>query len=155
MNEIRVGRISSVNYEKGAARVVYTDRQSAVSAELPFLASEYMMPEPGDLVFVLLLSSGTEAGLILGRAWNDKNRPYAGGKGLYRKELSRTKNDAYIQYDDSSGVLRIKGRETSIQGTDIPLKTSAHETSVEALLAAIADLQSDVEELRGIIAGLQ
>ena len=35
---IRLGKISSINYTAGKARVVYEDRDDSVTSELPFLA---------------------------------------------------------------------------------------------------------------------
>lgn len=89
MDQIRVGRISALNYTNGTARVVYSDRDNAVTAELPLLSSEYYMPRVDDLVMVLHLPNGAEAGLILGQFWCDGNRPPESGAGLYRKDLDR------------------------------------------------------------------
>ena len=38
---IRLGKISSINYTAGKARVVYEDRDDSVTSELPFLALQY------------------------------------------------------------------------------------------------------------------
>ena len=40
---IRLGKISSINYTAGKARVVYEDRDDSVTSELPFLALQYNM----------------------------------------------------------------------------------------------------------------
>lgn len=101
---LRVGKISSLNYEKGMARVVYTDRDDCVTAELPFLASydEYNLPEVDDLVWVLhMAESSSVKGLILGRYWNQKHTPPDGAKqGLRRKDFSRKQGRCYSEYDD-------------------------------------------------------
>lgn len=108
MDEIRMGKISSINYTDGTARVTYADRNGSVTREIPFLSFEYNMPAIGDMVLVVHLSNGAEAGVILGRAWSDKNKPPEGDDGLYRKDLCKTAGKAMVRYDDKTGVLRIK-----------------------------------------------
>ena len=43
--DIRVGRVSAVNYEAGTISVVYEDRDGSVTKDIPMLSHEYMMPE--------------------------------------------------------------------------------------------------------------
>lgn len=52
MDTIRVGKISSLNYEKGLARVTYSDRDNSVTKEIPLVSpwGEYYMPEVDDYV---------------------------------------------------------------------------------------------------------
>lgn len=99
MDIIRIGRISALNYEAGTARVVYSDRDNAVTAELPLLSAEYYMPRVDDMVLVVHLPNGTEAGVIIGQFWNDNNRPKESGANLYRKELDRS-GGCYIRHRD-------------------------------------------------------
>ena len=40
-NEIRVGKISSVDYPSGTVRVVYEDQDDAVTRPIPLLSFEY------------------------------------------------------------------------------------------------------------------
>lgn len=113
-NIFRVGRISSVNYEKGKVRIVYNDKDKAVTKEMPMFSSEYHMPAVDDLVTVMHLPNGTEVGVVLGRVWTGKNnRPPEGFEGLYRKDLSRKNGKCMIRYEDTeegegnSGELKI------------------------------------------------
>lgn len=106
---IRTGRISAINYEAGAVRVLYRDNQEKTTAEIPLLANEYYMPEIDDLVLVVHQSNGEAFGVVLGRPWSQKNIPPEGFSGLYRKDLSRTDGKAMIRYDDNTGVLQIHG----------------------------------------------
>ncbi len=122
MDEIRLGKISSINYTAGTARVAYADRNGAVTREIPFLSFEYSMPAIGDMVLVVHLSNGSEAGVILGRPWSGKNKPPEGAEGLYRKDLSSTPGKAMFRYDEETGVLRIKA-PTIILETDAGSKT--------------------------------
>ena len=85
-NNIRLGKISAVDYAAGTVRVVYHEKDDAVTAPIPLISSEYFMPEVDDMVMVLHLSNGTEAGVVLGRPWSEKNKPPEGSKGLYRKD---------------------------------------------------------------------
>ena len=48
-NEIRVGKISSVDYPSGTVRVVYEDQDDAVTRPIPLLSFEYLMPEVDDM----------------------------------------------------------------------------------------------------------
>ena len=118
MDSIRIGRISAINYTDGTARIVYTDRDNAVTPELPLLSAEYCMPKVDDLVLVLHLPTGAEAGVILGRFWCDGNRPRESGPGLYRKDLSDD-GTCYIKCKDgkielhSPGGVQISGALTA------------------------------------------
>lgn len=91
MGEIRLGKISSINCTDGTARVAYPDRNGSVTQEIPFLSSEYNMPSIGDMVLVVHLSNGSDAGVILGRPWSDKNKPPESGGEIYRKDLCNKK----------------------------------------------------------------
>ena len=72
---IRLGKISSINYTAGKARVVYEDRDDSVTSELPFLALQYNIPKVDDLVVVACFSNGTVSGVILGPVYNSANTP--------------------------------------------------------------------------------
>ena len=114
-NNIRLGKISAVDYAAGTVRVVYHEKDDAVTAPIPLISSEYFMPEVDDMVMVLHLSNGTEAGVVLGRPWSEKNKPPEGSKGLYRKDLARSPGEAMIRYKD--GTMTIKAAKLVIDGT--------------------------------------
>ena len=109
MDTIRVGRISAINYSAGTARVVYADRDAEVTQEIPFLDSEYKMPEIGALVAVAHLSNGSAVGIILGRPWSDKHKPPESGAALYRKDLGPSPGDAVIKYDGKTLTISTTG----------------------------------------------
>ena len=46
MGDIRIGKVSSIDYENGMIRVLYTDRDGAVTKTLPVVTfnDEYKMP---------------------------------------------------------------------------------------------------------------
>lgn len=118
MDILRIGKISSVNYENGTARVLYTDRDNAVTAELPLLSHEYNMPAVDDFVLVCHLPNGSHAGVIVGTFWNGAKRPVEGGAGVYRKDLGE---ECYIKFQEGKltiycpGGIEIKG-DVSVDG---------------------------------------
>ncbi|MEG2419971.1 MAG: hypothetical protein RSB55_00370 [Oscillospiraceae bacterium] len=105
-NGIRVGKVSTIDYAAGTVRIVYHDKDDAVTAPIPLLAGEYNMPQVGDQVVVLHLSNGKEAGLVLGRTWSDKHKPAESGAGLYRKELDRVPGVAFLRYKMAKLTLK-------------------------------------------------
>ena len=114
---IRLGKISSIDYAKGMARVVYHEKDDDVTRLIPLLSHEYKMPPVGSQVLVIPLSNGTEAGVVLGRPWSDKNAPPEGGANLYRKDLGQNPGDAMIRYDGST--LTITGGSVEVQAPRI------------------------------------
>lgn len=113
-NEIRLGKISSVDYATGMVRVVYHEKDDDVTALIPLLSNEYQMPQVEDQVLVLHLSNGSEAGVILGRPWSAKNKPPEGSAGLYRKDLARDPGEAMIRY--KGGTLTIQASSVVVNG---------------------------------------
>ena len=119
-SEIRVGRVSSVNYESGMARVTYRDKDESVTCEFPILTNndEYRMPQAGQDVLVAHLSNGSSRGAIIGTLWNKKYVPYETGQELYRKELSRKKDAAYVRYSDETGEYLVKVANLHLNGVN-------------------------------------
>lgn len=130
---IRVGKVSNINYKTGMIRVTYVDKGKSVSSELPYANqnSEYFMPQIGEEVQINLLSNGTTKGVVLGTYWNKKNLPVEYGKGIYRKELSKTVGAAYLRYDDKSGEVLIKGPNAQLNAVNM-LRVDAPHTSIES-----------------------
>ena len=112
-NEIRIGKVSSINYEKGLMRVTYPDRDDAVTAEIPVLSftDEYKMPQIGDEVMVSHFSNGSAAGIVTGRYWNKKNTPRDGKKDVYRKDFDKELGKAYLDYDYESCTITIHAKK--------------------------------------------
>ncbi len=119
-SEIRVGRISSVNYETGMARVTYRDKDETVTSEFPIITNndEYRMPQIGQDVLVAHLSNGSSRGAIIGTLWNQKYSPHETGDKLYRKDLSREKDAAYVRYSDETGEYLIKTANLHLNGVN-------------------------------------
>lgn len=54
MSEVRVGYVSSIDYENGLCEIHYPDRDDTVTEMVPFLSNqEYRTPEVEDMVLVL------------------------------------------------------------------------------------------------------
>lgn len=156
---LRIGKISSINYANGMARVTYEDRGGSTTAELPFLAWEYWMPKVADQVIVGHLSNGSVAAVILGPIWNGANRPYTSGSGIYRKEMSNTKNKAVILYNDRTGLLKLRashiGFEVYGDGAELTVKDIQDDMETMArLLQTVSSLQDEVTELKNQVSAL-
>lgn len=148
---IRVGKISSINYEEGTARVLYTDRDNSVTRELPFLSSEYNMPKVGDQVLVVHISSGEEAGVIIGKFWSKNNKPSK--KVTYQKEFGDKQGEAYVKYED--GKLTIKAATLSAedekQAIEVIQMLLDHQKRIEELERKVEGLEKRVEAIEGIL----
>lgn len=102
MDVLRTGRISSINYKTGMARVVYEDRDDVVTDEMPLLlfGFVYWMPRVGDPVLVAHMGNGLENGVILGRYYCAENVPPEGKKDFYRMEFNRIQN-CFIRHQEN------------------------------------------------------
>lgn len=105
---LRVGKISSINYENGAARVTYEDKNGETTPELPFLAWEYWTPKIGDQVLVGHLSNGSGWAVILGPFWYDGFRPYQGREGLFRQEFTNDIGGDAEEYDKKKNSYTVQ-----------------------------------------------
>ena len=114
---IRIGRVSSVDYENGMVSVTYPDLDDSTTDAFPVFSftDEYKMPGIGQDVLVLHLSNGQTAGIVMGKFWNRQNIPSNSGENVFRKELGRSYGEAYIEYngddlifkDSNAGAVRL------------------------------------------------
>lgn len=125
MNDvIRIGKVSSVDYEKGMISVYYEDRTAMVTSTMPVLSNgKYKMPKVGESILVAHLSNGTNAAVVLGTVFNDANVPKISGHNVYYDELS-------------------ENTMISSDGTDITLKISAGSINVSTLLNLIKRVEA-------------
>lgn len=109
--DIRIGKVSSVDSAAGTVRVVYHEKDDAVTRSIPMLSPVfsglYSLPEVGDQVLVLHLSNGAEAGIVLGRPWSERFPPPEGAEGLVRLDMDRTPGAAVVRYDAKEKDLTI------------------------------------------------
>lgn len=119
-SDIRIGRVSDVNYEDGMLRVTYRDKDESVTSDFPMLTNndEYRMPQVGQHVIVAHLSNGSSRGVVIGTIWNAKNVPNETGETLYRKDFSREKNAAYERYSDDTGEYLLKVANIHLNGVN-------------------------------------
>lgn len=105
-NAILLGRVSSVDYKKGCADVVFCGMEDDIRGALPCMSSEYNMPDVGDMVVCAFSHAGKGSqGVILGSIYNDENVPSQSGNGVYFKRLSKK---AFIRYNPETEVLEIR-----------------------------------------------
>lgn len=126
MNNIRIGTVGTVNYQKAMVSVVYTDMNDLATAELPYFSftGEYKMPKIGEQVLVLHLSNGESFGVVLGGFYSEEDIPKETGEGLFYKQLTDSIN------------IKAKGNTLELGGVDI----KALERRVTALEARVASL---------------
>ena len=117
-SDIRIGRVSAVNYKSGMIRVTYRDKDETVTSDFPMLTNndEYRMPQVGKHVLVAHLSNGSSRGVVIGTIWNAKNMPHETGETLYRKDFSREKDAAYERYADDIGEYLLKVANIHLNG---------------------------------------
>mgnify|MGYP000879194820 CR=1 FL=1 len=110
---VRRGTVSNVDYENGTVKVVYEDRDDAVSFDLPLLSFEFNPPQIGDMVIVIFLSNDTTQGFVIGKPFNSNNRPSNGKKNILRKDLDASN---FLEYDKSTKTLTINVENVRIKG---------------------------------------
>ncbi len=117
---LRVGKVSSIDYETGMIQVVYADKGNSVTTKMPYanFNNEYCMPKVGESVLVGHLTNGSSRGVVLCTMWNQKNRPAEHGKGVYRKEFSKKIGSAFARFDEEGGEYLIKAPAVLLHGVD-------------------------------------
>lgn len=135
MSEVRVGYVSSIDYENGFCEVHYPDRDDTVTEKVPFLYNrEYRMPEVEDMVVVVHPGDSPEDAVVLGTINNEKLKPKEGKKGVFRKEYSNTDGQAYRKFDanakeltdhvDGKKILEAKSLEIKVGGATVTISES-------------------------------
>jgi hypothetical protein len=147
----RTGRVSSIDYKAGTYEVTYFDRGKSVTRQINAQSNgEYKMPAVGQIVSVNHNSNGTAAATTTGTVWNKTNTPAEGYQGLYRKEYSNSKGQAYDRYDANTGVFtqytdkrtgrncngeiydEAKGAASFVAGGQVQLKSAGASASIMA-----------------------
>lgn len=133
---VRLGRISTIDYARGLASVIYPDRNDEPSPEFPFFSMAYEMPKTDDLVVVLLVPNSTMKGVILGIPWGSSNVPSWGGKGIFHKQFS---DGAYVRYNSST-------KEMEVSAETVKIKHLMIEKLEVSGTAQIPHLETNIEE---------
>ena len=118
---VRVGYISSVDPDTGMARVYYPDRD-CTTAELPLFSGwgEEALPEVNDQVLVVHLSNDTSSGVILGKFYNQEERPGPGRD--YYKQMGK------------SAFLSVEGGQLMVLADGVVLRDGSGMVSVSELI---------------------
>lgn len=135
MSEVRVGYVSSIDYENGLCEIHYPDLDDTVTEMVPFLSNrEYRTPEVEDMVLVLHPGDSPEDAVVVGTIWNEKIKPAEGKKGIYRKEFSNKDGQAYRKFDanakeltdhvDGKHILEAKSLEIKVGGATVTISES-------------------------------
>lgn len=131
-SEVRLGNVSSIDYENGLCEVTYPDRDDTVTEMVPMLSNrEYRMPEVDDLVVVLHPGDSPEDAVILGTIWNEKIKPVEGKEKIFRKEYCNEDGKAYRKFDanakelldfvDGKKILKAKSLEVKIGSATVTI----------------------------------
>ena len=134
-SEVRLGNVSSIDYENGLCEVTYPDRDDTVTEMVPMLSNrEYRMPEVDDLVVVLHPGDSPEDAVILGTIWNEKIKPVEGKEKVFRKEYCNEDGKAYRKFDanakelldfvDGKKILKAKSLEIKIGSATVTISKS-------------------------------
>ena len=136
-SEVRLGNVSSIDYENGLCEVTYPDRDDTVTEMVPMLSNrEYRMPEVDDLVVVLHPGDSPEDAVILGTIWNEKIKPAEGKEKVFRKEYCNEDGKAYRKFDanakelldfvDGKKILKAKSLEIKIGSATVTISESGN-----------------------------
>ena len=125
---VRIGRVSTVDKEKGMASVTYPDLDGSVTDELPLFSftDEFKMPKVGSNVLVLHLSNGQTAGIVMGHYWNEGNNP-PDPEAVFRKEFAPSYGEAYMDYKEKTvrihaqNIILEAEKGVTVQAPDITL----------------------------------
>lgn len=131
-SEVRLGNVSSIDYENGLCEVTYPDRDDTVTEMVPCLSRrEYMMPEVDDIVVVLHPGDSPEDAVVLGTIWNEKIKPAEGKEKTFRKEYCNEDGKAYRKFDanakelldfvDGKKILKAKSLEVKIGSATVTI----------------------------------
>lgn len=127
-NLIRIGRVSTVDYQKGTARVVFPDDDDVVSYDLPVLHrnalknKDYNMPDIDERVLCLFLPSGVATGFILGSVYTDAVPPPE-TTGNYRTVVFADGTRVRYDRDKHELTAEIEGTKITANRKDVLVNT--------------------------------
>jgi phage baseplate assembly protein gpV len=142
MNDIvRIGKVSTINYDAGTASVIYTDKNNEASPQYPLFSSAYEMPNVDDTVVVIMLPNSTSKGFIVGVPFSGKKIPDKSGKGIFYKEFS---DGTSIYYNPSSKTLAIDVDKVTLESLTVSGALTAG--SIEADTIEAQELNAETLE---------
>lgn len=117
---IRIGEVCDIDYATGTARVVFDDDDSLVSNFLQVIQrntydnQDYAMPDLGEDVVCIFLSSGLEEGFILGSVYAGEITPKESSGDVRSVIFS---DNTKISYNRATHELKVTINGTSIKAT--------------------------------------
>lgn len=137
---VKVGEVSSVDYEKGTARVVFDDEEGFVSNDLQVLQrntqenQDFWMPDVGEDVVCLFLPNGMEDGFIVGSFYADEITPPESGEN---KRYIKFKDESEIEYDWEKHRLFARVGKTQVEVTG----NSVHISGAENVKVSVPNIE--------------
>ncbi len=114
MNDlIRIGTVTSVNYQEGTVKIIQPDRDNSISFDLPLMSFEYNPPLKGDMVIVVFLPEDSTQGFVIGKPFNANNMPKNGNENIVRKDYDI---DSFVEYNKATKTLTVKAENINIIG---------------------------------------
>ena len=147
---IRIGKIHTIDYTKGTASVLYSDRNNQPSPQLPFLSTMYDMPAVDDTVVVVLFPNSTSKGVILGVPWSTRKKPPIFGAGIFYKAFS---DGSYIKYDVKTKKMEISAPNIvleSVTAENISVKEKLTATSIEVKKLVSDELFAETANIKNL-----
>lgn len=146
---IKIGEVSSVDYAKATARVVFDDDDSIVSYDLQVLQKntianqDYAMPDIGEDVVCLFLPSGPEDGFILGSVYAGEITP---PESSANKRTVKFSDDTVISYDRAAHKLSITigGTKINTNGSSVVIESPTIELKGNVNVTGTVTASGDV-----------
>ncbi len=111
---IRVGVVSSIDYDRGTARVEIKDNDGVITYDLPVLVGAtikdkaWSMPDVEEQVLCCFLPTGHEVGFILGSFYSDGEKgDEPGDRKGEDKRVMEFEDGSYVEYDRHHHIFRL------------------------------------------------
>ena len=140
-DSIRIGIVSSIDPEKGTARVTFEDRDDIVSRYLPVTVpctledQWYYMPGIGERVRVLFDPEAPTRGCILGSYYDDVRQPPEHDGANIQYVLFKDKT--LIKYDREKHLLTVKIIKSGDESINIFTESDINAEKNTALIEVI------------------
>lgn len=147
---IRIGKVSSIDPDKGTAQVTFEDRDGIVTRDLPLNFSKtlkdyyYCIPDIGERVRCFFDPAAPSKGYILGSFPSDTRLPPIKSKD---KTYVLFKDETLVQYDRDQHTLTIKIPKGDKKSIDIFAESDINiETSGKINVKAAKDINVETSE---------
>lgn len=140
MDNIRIGRVSSTNPSAGMVSVKYDDKgDDGATDEMPYfsLCGIYSMPKKDQMVIVLHMSTGGSVGVVLGRIWNEGDKPPVTGDNTFWMDLL------------SGACLMAVSGAVTLKGSTVTLSGSGGTITVSEIISTLKDHEARISALGG------